>query len=77
VRIYQSEVASIPGIICNDRWVSLQEVYNYFGLKHHTIMRWIDQCGMPASKMGKLWRFKAAGIDLRVKDAEPPMYRRK
>lgn len=28
-----------------------------------TIMRWIEQRGMPASKVGKLWRFKTAEID--------------
>ena len=46
-----------------DRWISLQETSNYLGVKRHTIMRWIDQPGMPASKVGKLWRFKTADID--------------
>lgn len=31
-------------------------------------MRWIDQRGMPASKVGKLWRFKTADIDEWVKN---------
>ena len=26
-------------------------------------MRWIEQRGMPASKVGKLWRFKTAEGD--------------
>lgn len=53
----------MPGTIHNDRWISLQEVCDYLGVKRHTVMRWIDQRGMPASKVGKLWRFKTADID--------------
>lgn len=52
----------LPEIINRDRWLSLQEVCVYLGVKRHTILRWIEQCGMPASKVGKLWRFKAADI---------------
>ncbi|MGI6451107.1 MAG: helix-turn-helix domain-containing protein [Desulfitobacteriia bacterium] len=43
----------------------------YLGVKRHTVIRWIEQRGMPASKVGKLWRFKTADIGL--KKAEPPM----
>jgi len=50
-----------------DRWISLQEACNYLGVKRHTIIRWIEQRGMPASKVGKLWRFKTADIDEWVK----------
>lgn len=67
MRIYQSEVASMPGTIHNDRWISLQEVCDYLGVKRHTVMRWIDQRGMPASKVGKLWRFKTVDIDEWIK----------
>ena len=49
------------------RWISLQESCDYLGVKHHTVIRWIDQHGMPASKVGKLWRFKTADIDEWVK----------
>ncbi len=67
MRIYQSEVASMSGTIHNDRWISLQEVCDYLGVKRHTVMRWIDQRGMPASKVGKLWRFKTVDIDEWIK----------
>lgn len=50
-----------------NRWISLQEVCDYLGVKRHTVMRWIDRRGMPASKVGKLWRFKTADIDEWVK----------
>ena len=60
----------MPGTIHNDRWISLQEVCDYLGVKRHTVTRWIDQRGMPASKVGKLWRFKTADIDEWVKKGE-------
>lgn len=47
----------------NELWISLQEVCDYLGVKRHTIMRWIEQRNMPASKVGKLWRFKTAEVD--------------
>ncbi len=46
-----------------ERWISLQEACEYLGVKRHTIMRWIEQRGMPAAKVGKLWRFKTSAID--------------
>lgn len=53
----------MPEDINSNRWISLQEVCKYLGVKRHTIMRWIEYRSMPASKVGKLWRFKTADID--------------
>lgn len=50
-----------------DRWISLQEACDYLGVKRHTILRWTRQRNMPASKVGKLWRFKTSEIDEWVK----------
>jgi len=63
----------MPEIIRNDRWISIQEVWDYLGVKYHTVMRWIHQRGMPASKVGKLRCFKTADIDEWVRKVEPPM----
>ena len=63
----ESEVPAVPENNIQDRWISLQEVCDYLGVKRHTIMRWIEQRGMPAYKVGKLWRFKTADIDEWVK----------
>ena len=67
MRIYQSEVLAVSENNIQDRWISLQEVCDYLGVKRHTVMRWIEQRGMPASKVGELWRFKTADIDQWVK----------
>ena len=63
----ESEVLAVPENNIQYRWISLQEVCDYLGVKRHTIMRWIEQRDMPASKVGKLWRFKTADIDEWVK----------
>lgn len=63
----ESEVLAVPENNIQYRWISLQEVCDYLGVKRHMVMRWIDQRGMPASKVGKLWRFKTADIDEWVK----------
>ena len=65
--ICRSEVDTVLVNTIRDRWISLQEACDYLGVKRHTIMRWIEQRGMPASKVGKLWRFKTADIDEWVK----------
>lgn len=63
----QRGVFLVPENINQGRWISLQEVCDYIGVKRHTVMRWIEQRGMPASKVGKLWRFKTADIDEWIK----------
>ena len=63
----ESEVLAMPENNIQYRWISLQEACDYLGVKRHTVMRWIEQRGMPASKVGKLWRFKTAEIDEWVK----------
>lgn len=62
----QSEVASMPETIHSERWISLQEACDFLGVKRR-IMRWVDQRGMPAFQVGKLWHFITAAIDQGVK----------
>lgn len=53
----------MPESIINDRWISLQEACAYLGVKRQTILRWIETKKLPASKVGKLWKFKISEID--------------
>ena len=55
--------------INQDRWISLQEVCDSLGVKRHTIMRWIEQRSMPASKAGNLWRFQTTDADAWTKNS--------
>lgn len=46
-----------------DRWLSVDEIAAYLGVKRATIYKWIDRKKMPAHKVGILWKFKRDEID--------------
>jgi excisionase family DNA binding protein len=69
----ESEVLAVPENNIQYRWISLQEVCDYLGVKRHTIMRWIEQRGMPASKVGNSGVSKLPTLTNGLKKAEPPM----
>lgn len=46
-----------------DRWLSIAEMSQYLGVSTDTIYKWIDKKGLPAYKVGRLWKFKAEEID--------------
>lgn len=47
----------------NDRWLSVDEIGEYLGVKRDTVYRWINEKGMPAHKLGRLWKFKKEQVD--------------
>lgn len=50
-----------------DRWLSVDEICKYLGVSSDTVYRWIDRFGMPAHRMGRLWKFKRDQVDAWVK----------
>jgi len=46
-----------------DRWLSVDEIGAYLGIKRDTVYKWIKEKEMPASKMGRLWKFKKAEVE--------------
>ena len=46
-----------------DRWLSITEIYKYLGVSNDTVYKWIDKHGMPAHRMGRLWKFKKDVVD--------------
>lgn len=57
-----------------DRWLSIDEIAMYLGVKRDTIYKWIERKGMPAKKIGRLWKFKVDEVDEWVRsgsDAKP------
>ena len=51
----------------NDRWLSVDEIGEYLGVKRDTVYKWINDKGMPAHKIGRLWKFKKEDVDMWVK----------
>ncbi len=50
-----------------NRWLSVDEISTYLGVKRDTIYKWISDKSMPAHKTGRLWKFKADEVDEWVK----------
>lgn len=44
-------------------WVSGDEIARHLGVAKDTVYRWIEARGLPAYRMGRLWRFKASEVD--------------
>lgn len=51
----------------NDRWLSVDEICKYLGISKDTVYKWIDKHGMPAHRVGRLWKFKKEQIDAWIK----------
>ena len=51
----------------NTRWVSVDEVAQYLGIAKDTVYRWIEKRGLPAHRVGRLWKFQLSEIDAWVK----------
>jgi excisionase family DNA binding protein len=46
-----------------ERWLSVDEIAAHLGVNPDTIYKWITRKGMPAHKVGKLWKFMASEVD--------------
>ena len=46
-----------------DRWLSVDEIGVYLGVKRDTVYKWISEKAMPAHKIGRLWKFKSVEVD--------------
>lgn len=44
-------------------WVSVDEVARHLGVRKDSVYRWIDGRGLPAQKIGKLWKLKLSEVD--------------
>ena len=60
--------------VAADRWLSVEEIATYLGIKKDTVYKWIERKKMPAHKLGSLWKFKRDEVDawVRAGDAAEP-----
>jgi excisionase family DNA binding protein len=49
--------------VTSDRWLSVDEIAGYLGIKKDTVYKWIERKKMPAHKLGSLWKFRKQEID--------------
>ncbi|WP_096387391.1 helix-turn-helix domain-containing protein [Mycoplasmopsis bovigenitalium] len=54
-----------------DKWISTDEAAEYLGVKATTIREWIKKDnGIPAHKIGRLWKLKKEELDEWVKSGK-------
>lgn len=44
-------------------WLSADDVALHLGVTKDTVYTWIGEKGMPAHKIGRLWKFQATEVD--------------
>lgn len=55
----------------NDSWIGLKEAAEYMGVTTETVRNWIKkQNGIPAQKIGKMWKFKKSELDEWIKSGK-------
>ncbi|MEW8552650.1 MAG: helix-turn-helix domain-containing protein [Candidatus Thiodiazotropha sp.] len=47
----------------DDRWLSVDEIAAYLGVKRDTVYKWIERKKMPSHKVGRLWKFRRQEVD--------------
>ena len=55
-----------PSIV-HEPWVAVEEVARHLGVAKDTVYRWIEQKGLPAQRVGRLWKFKLSDVDTWVR----------
>lgn len=53
-----------------DRWLSVDELAAYLGVKPDTVYTWIGKKGLPAHKVGRLWKMKRSEVDAWVRSGK-------
>jgi excisionase family DNA binding protein len=46
-----------------ENWVSMKDITKYLDVSRETVLQWISNRNMPASKVGRLWKFKISEVD--------------
>ena len=47
----------------SEPWVSVEDVAGHLGVVRDSVYRWIEGRGLPAHKIGRLWKFKLSEVD--------------
>lgn len=46
-----------------EQWVTAEQVAEHLGVVKDTVYRWRERKGLPAHKIGRLWKFQLSEID--------------
>ena len=59
------EIKNMP-----ERGCSTKEMCEYLGVSRDTLLTWINEKKMPASKVGRSWKFKISEVDEWIKSGK-------
>lgn len=55
------------GACMSEPWLSADDIAEHLGVTKDSIYAWIADKGMPAHKVGRLWKFQASEVDAWVR----------
>ena len=47
----------------SEPWVSVEQIAEHLGVTRDSIYGWIDRKGLPAHRVGRLWKFNVSAVD--------------
>ena len=56
-----------------DKWIGIDKASEYMGVSKETLRNWIKKTDIPASRVGKCWKFKKSELDEWIKSGRSAM----
>ncbi len=47
----------------DERWLSVDDIAAYLGIRRGTVYKWVERSGLPARKVGRLLKFRRSEVD--------------
>ncbi len=55
-------------LMTTEPWVSVDDVVKHLGVARDSVYRWIERKGLPAHKVGRIWKVKLSEVDAWVRE---------
>lgn len=46
-----------------EKWLSMKEICKHLGVSRDTVIKWVNEKGMPGTQIGRLWKFDPDEVD--------------